>query len=352
MAKLIFLEGISGVGKSTMAKKLCEDLQSKGLFAKAYVEFDYTNPIDFYCVAYYSSEEYKKLCAENPENEIAIRSNTVDAGKARLIHYFNEDTPLFEEPLLSEFMEREFCYNPRNPVSFEDYSDAYVAVWKNFAANLADNEIIIFDGSLLHHPLNDMIRNYNASKESSHRHIQKLLTSLGDIDYAVYYLQTGDIAKQLTTAHLNRGQQPPGELEISFWKKRFEYDMFMLKTIEHQSFDIDNQWESVEQEILKTICMNPAVDKKGIQINRIKKYENYMHEAEQLMHTKENADRLLHLITELEAYYASDEWKQDFSADETGLLPKNLKRGVLSEDGIYNLLEEYAVLQKLGGTDA
>ena len=28
------------------------------------------------------------------------------------------------------------------------------------------------------------------------------------------------------------------------------------------------------------------------------------------------------------------------AADEAGLLPKDLKRGVLSEDGIYNLLEE------------
>ena len=43
---------------------------------------------------------------------------------------------------------------------------------------------------------------------------------------------------------------------------------------------------------------------------------------------------------ELAAYYASDEWKADFLADEQGLLPKDLPRGVLSEDGIYNLLEK------------
>ena len=126
MAKLIFLEGISGVGKSTMARSLCEDLQAKGLAAKAYLEFDYTNPIDFYCVAYYAAKEYEMLLTDNPENEASISSNTINAGKARLIHYFNEDTPLFEEPLLSEFMEREFCYNPRYPVSFEGYTEAQV----------------------------------------------------------------------------------------------------------------------------------------------------------------------------------------------------------------------------------
>ena len=41
----------------------------------------------------------------------------------------------------------------------------------------------------------------------------------------------------------------------------------------------------------------------------------------------------------LEEYYTSKDWKEDFAADEEGKLPKNLKRGVLSEDGIYNLLD-------------
>ena len=31
-----------------------------------------------------------------------------------------------------------------------------------------------------------MIRNYSATKESAHRHIQMLLTALGGTDYAVY----------------------------------------------------------------------------------------------------------------------------------------------------------------------
>ena len=46
-------------------------------------------------------------------------------------------------------------------------------------------------------------------------------------------------------------------------------------------------------------------------------------------------------LRELEAYYGSKEWKQDFADDEAGLLPQDLKRGVLSEDGIWNLLEEW-----------
>ncbi len=40
-------------------------------------------------------------------------------------------------------------------------------------------------------------------------------------------------------------------------------------------------------------------------------------------------------------YYQSDDWKQDYADDEAGLLPKYLKRGVLSQDGLWNLFSEW-----------
>ena len=43
----------------------------------------------------------------------------------------------------------------------------------------------------------------------------------------------------------------------------------------------------------------------------------------------------------LASYYSSREWKEDFAADEAGLLPRSLKRDILSEDGLWNLLSGY-----------
>lgn len=43
-------------------------------------------------------------------------------------------------------------------------------------------------------------------------------------------------------------------------------------------------------------------------------------------------------IRQLDGYLGSDDWKADLAADEAGLLPADLKRGVLSEDGIWNVL--------------
>lgn len=45
-------------------------------------------------------------------------------------------------------------------------------------------------------------------------------------------------------------------------------------------------------------------------------------------------------IAILEDYYENGLWRLDYETDEKGLLPRGLKRGVLSEDGLYNLLTE------------
>ena len=53
---------------------------------------------------------------------------------------------------------------------------------------------------------------------------------------------------------------------------------------------------------------------------------------------QELKERIQEAIGILSDYYSSKKWKQDFTDDEAGLLPKDLKRGVLSEDGIWNVL--------------
>lgn len=44
---------------------------------------------------------------------------------------------------------------------------------------------------------------------------------------------------------------------------------------------------------------------------------------------------------ELVEYYYSDQRKKDLEEDEKGLISTDIKRGVLSEDSIYNLMMNY-----------
>ena len=69
------------------------------------------------------------------------------------------------------------------------------------------------------------------------------------------------------------------------------------------------------------------------QIDRIRRYESLFDQA--LARPEEETLRLL------EEYYSSGLWLADYTADEKGLLPPDLKRGVLSQDGLYDLLESW-----------
>lgn len=48
---------------------------------------------------------------------------------------------------------------------------------------------------------------------------------------------------------------------------------------------------------------------------------------------------LKNLLQVLQQYYEGGEWLKDYELDEKGLLPQELKRGVLTQDEVYNFLE-------------
>ena len=67
-------------------------------------------------------------------------------------------------------------------------------------------------------------------------------------------------------------------------------------------------------------------------IERVEKYERIFDAA-----TVSRDPEKLRLLDE---YYTSGEWREDYEADERGELPPDLKRGVLSQDALYDLLGE------------
>lgn len=55
---------------------------------------------------------------------------------------------------------------------------------------------------------------------------------------------------------------------------------------------------------------------------------------------------LTDMLAELTSYYDGGQWLEDYQCDERGELPTALKRGVLSEDGVYNLLGDIRSLSE------
>lgn len=85
-----------------------------------------------------------------------------------------------------------------------------------------------------------------------------------------------------------------------------------------------------------------------VQIERIKRMESYLDEAgaaiAELAEALEKYEKIQNKYYKLENYYGSTKWIDDFEADEAGKLPADLKRGVLSEDAVYNLITDHSEL--------
>lgn len=83
---------------------------------------------------------------------------------------------------------------------------------------------------------------------------------------------------------------------------------------------------------MKSEALNEAID-------RIKRMELCFDKLQQAaaegVSTTDNEPLL-----SLRDYYENGMWLHDYELDEQGLLPDGLKRGVLSQDGVYNLLTE------------
>ena len=84
------------------------------------------------------------------------------------------------------------------------------------------------------------------------------------------------------------------------------------------------------------------------QTERIRKMESYLDESGEAIAELNEAlakyEKIQNKYYKLEDYYGSKKWMNDFETDEAGKLPADLKRGVLSEDAVYDLIAEHREL--------
>ena len=84
-------------------------------------------------------------------------------------------------------------------------------------------------------------------------------------------------------------------------------------------------------------------------IERISRMEDILDQTSEafgaILAALEKYEASLDGYKELCRYYAGD-WLSDYEDDEKGRLPKDLKRGVLSQDAVFDLMAEYRSIKE------
>jgi hypothetical protein len=257
MNRLIFIEGVSGVGKSTAAVALSEKLRSLGFSANCYLEGDTSNPIDLFNVACLTQDEYDVLLREHCERRREIARNSIHLSSYVLVRYADSERYFFDSPIYENLQKRELSYRQTSSISLTRYSKVFIELWQRFAAD--EYDFTVFDGSLLHHPINDLIRNHHASVDEIIAHLTALLQTIQALNPIVFYLSTQNVVKQLQQACISRGQKPRTTEQMAFWQERQKVDSAVLGKlpVEAYSFDITHgEWESATEQMLTHVLAN------------------------------------------------------------------------------------------------
>ena len=147
------------------------------------------------------------------------------------------------------------------PISLHEFTRVYKSVWDSFTKNTnSEYEYLLFDGSLFHHPINDLMRNYNISKEQAISHVKSLIEVVIPLNPLVVYLSSENVAERLKKARECRKQSSPSDEYIQFWKERKQMDLAVMQQIS-KPYDIHDvsqeNWDSLIDTIVTHILETP-----------------------------------------------------------------------------------------------
>ena len=232
MKHIIFVEGVSGVGKSMTVRCLADRLREAGFRVEAHYEGDADSPLDLCWVAYLSPEEYDAVLTQYPKERELLTANTVHAGAYCLVRYRIDRIPLYPEELDRYMHSKEFCFRPGNMLPLSVFTEVFCDLWRRYRSGPALLDYEIFDASLVSHMTNDLIRGYQATSEELFGHLSALLELIQDKKPIIFYLYTDNVAKRVTEARCSRKQPPLTAEKLRFWEDRMRMDMLVVPKLQ------------------------------------------------------------------------------------------------------------------------
>lgn len=229
MKHLIFIEGVSGVGKSTAVKQLTERLLAEEFQVAAHYEGDADSPLDLCWVAYLTPEEYESVLFQYSKERYLLTAHTLHIGTYCLVRYRIDRKPLYSGELDRYMHSKEFCYRAGNMLPLSTFTEVFCDLWRCYLkARRMEPDYEIFDASLVSHMTNDLMRGYHAAPEELAEHLSILLEVIQEKNPIIFYLYTDNVTKRIVEARHSRKQPPLTAKKLQFWEDRMRMDLHVL----------------------------------------------------------------------------------------------------------------------------
>jgi adenylate kinase family enzyme len=280
--RLILIEGIPGSGKSTIASRLKDYLQNTGIKVKLYSEGD-THPADLAWNAVIQISDYEKLLIDYPKYAEIIRNNTQFEESYAIIAYIKLELGTEENELMSYFEAHE-VYDGK--VSLNTFKKLHLKRWEQFAKNIDDNSIIIFECSYLQNHINELMGFHNKDMEFIMDYMTDLIKTVERLSPKLIYLAQPNVHETIERVAKERVSPDKSKWQdwidrvisyvetsqygikhnlkgfegvVEFFNSRKEIELTVIKKLPMDKAIINNleyNWNEVFNQVLSSLDMN------------------------------------------------------------------------------------------------
>lgn len=192
--RLILVEGIPGSGKTTIAYKIKEAMDSKGIKARLFNEGD-SHPADLAWSACLTLEEYENILKENPDMADKIKENTRIEDDYAIVAYTKLGLPMKSKGLI-EFFEGKELYDGKSSV--DTFKELHLKRWRAFAESVKDDECInIFECAYLQNHVNELMSRNDQSFDDIESYMVELIDTVKELNPKLVYLTQPDIKETI-----------------------------------------------------------------------------------------------------------------------------------------------------------
>ncbi len=191
--RLILIEGIPGSGKSTMAGKLKDYLDSKCIPAKVYREGD-LHPADLSWCDCLTRDEYQMLLDSYPEHRDSIMQHTLLEDGHAILAYTRLSLH-HKDPKLREYFENHEIHGGR--ISLDSFQALHLQRWKKFTLNCEQDMVYIFECAYLQSHIQQLMGIYVKDLSYITDYMLKLIDTVISLHPKLIYLYQPDAAEAI-----------------------------------------------------------------------------------------------------------------------------------------------------------
>ncbi len=210
--KLILIEGIPGSGKTSVARFVCEWLQSHGQRPRLFLEGDWQHPADFESVACLDGAEYAHLRALFPAQAAFLAQHARQENGEYFFSYRQLQHEHNDQPAaLFEHLARFEIYS----LPAEKHQRLLLQNWRTFVAGaLEQDAVYVFECCFLQNPTTTLFAYHNLPAQAVRQHLLALAGIVRPLAPKLVYLARQDVAATLEAV---RRERPPEWASFVTW---------------------------------------------------------------------------------------------------------------------------------------